>query len=114
MANIVGVRFKAVGKVYYFDPLDFDIKEGDSVIVETARGIEYGDVVLGIREVEDDKVVSPLKPVIRVTTPEDDEKEISNHALYAGFAGDGGKYGIQLLSAAEDHHFFLHIYQCVR
>lgn len=80
MIKVIGVRFRQAGKVYYFDPLDLEISKGQHVIVETARGIEYGDVVLGIREVEDDKVVSPLKPVIRVTTPEDDEKEISNRA----------------------------------
>ena len=80
MIKVIGVRFRQAGKVYYFDPLDLEINKGQHVIVETARGIEYGDVVLGIREVEDDKVVSPLKPVIRVTTPEDDEKEISNRA----------------------------------
>ena len=78
MIKVIGVRFRQAGKVYYFDPLNLEISKGQHVIVETARGIEYGDVVLGIREVEDDKVVSPLKPVIRVTTPEDDEKEISN------------------------------------
>lgn len=78
MIKVIGVRFRQAGKVYYFDPLDLEISKGQHVIVETARGIEYGDVVLGIREVEDDKVVSPLKPVIRVTTPEDDEKEITN------------------------------------
>ena len=80
MIKVIGVRFRQAGKVYYFDPSDLEIKKGQHVIVETARGIEYGDVVLGIREVEDDKVVSPLKPVIRVTTPEDDEKEIANRA----------------------------------
>ena len=80
MIKVIGVRFRQAGKVYYFDPLDLEISKGQHVIVETARGIEYGDVVLGIREVEDDKVVSPLKPVIRVTTPEDDEKEIANRA----------------------------------
>lgn len=80
MIKVIGVRFRQAGKVYYFDPLDLEISKGQHVIVETARGIEYGDVVLGIREVEDDKVVSPLKPVIRVTTPEDDEKEITNRA----------------------------------
>ena len=71
MANIVGVRFKAVGKVYYFDPLDFDIKEGDSVIVETARGIEMGTVVFGKREADDDEVVKPLKTVMRIADEKD-------------------------------------------
>lgn len=78
MIKVIGVRFRQAGKVYYFDPMNLEISKGQHVIVETARGIEYGDVVLGIREIEDDKVVLPLKPVIRVTTPEDDEKEIVN------------------------------------
>lgn len=72
MANIVGVRFKAVGKIYYFDPLDFDIKEGDRVIVETARGIEIGTVVFPVRNVDDEEVVKPLKAVMRVA----DEKDL--------------------------------------
>ena len=71
MANIVGVRFKAVGKIYYFDPLDFDIKEGDSVIVETARGIEMGTVVFEKREASDDEVVKPLKTVMRIADEKD-------------------------------------------
>ena len=78
MIKVIGVRFRQAGKVYYFDPLDMNIEKGEHVIVETARGIEYGNVVLGIREVEDDKVVLPLKPVIRVATAEDDEREAVN------------------------------------
>lgn len=73
MIAIVGVRFRSAGRVYYFDPLDFDINQGDHVIVETVRGVEYGHVLLGRREVEDEKVIQPLKPVIRIATPEDDE-----------------------------------------
>ena len=80
MIKVIGVRFRQAGKVYYFDPQDMKIEKGQHVIVETARGVEYGDVVMGNREVEDDKVVLPLKPVIRITTPEDDEKEIANRA----------------------------------
>ncbi len=78
MTRIIGVRFRNVGKVYYFSPKDFDIYTGDHVIVETARGVEYGTVVLSPRDVEDDKVVQPLKDVIRVATPEDDEHEAEN------------------------------------
>jgi len=78
MIKVIGVRFRKAGKVYYFDPLDFDIKQGSNVIVETARGVEYGFVVLAPKEVEDDKVVQPLKPVIRPATPEDDEIERKN------------------------------------
>ena len=78
MIKVIGVRFRQAGKVYYFDPLDFDIQKNSHVIVETARGVEYGKVVLGIREVEEDKVILPLKPVIRMATPEDDAKELEN------------------------------------
>ncbi len=73
MIAIIGVRFRSAGRVYYFDPLDFDINQGDHVIVETIRGVEYGYVLLGRREVEEDKVIQPLKPVIRIATPEDAE-----------------------------------------
>lgn len=78
MIKVIGVRFRQAGKVYYFDPLDMKIKRGDHVIVETARGVEYGSVVMGIREVEEDKVILPLKAVIRVATPEDDNTEKQN------------------------------------
>ena len=67
-----------MGKIYYFDPKGFDIKAGDHVIVETARGVEYGSVVLSPRDVEDSKVIQPLKEVIRVATQKDTEKEEKN------------------------------------
>ena len=78
MIKVIGVRFRQAGRVYYFDPLGMDIKRGEHVIVETARGIEYGNVVLGTQEIEEDKVVLPLKSVIRVATEEDDNKEKEN------------------------------------
>ncbi|MBP5198426.1 MAG: stage 0 sporulation family protein [Lachnospiraceae bacterium] len=78
MVKVIGVRFRTAGKVYYFDPLEFEIKRGSHVIVETARGVEYGTVVGGIREVTDDEVIQPLKPVIRIATEKDDETEASN------------------------------------
>ena len=78
MIKIIGVRFRNVGKIYYFDPKDFDIQANMKVIVETARGIEYGQVVLSPKEVEDDKIVQPLKEVIRIATPKDDAKEEHN------------------------------------
>ena len=78
MKKVIGVRFRTAGKVYYFDPLEMDIKRGSHVIVETARGVEYGTVVGDIKEVEDDKVVSPLKPVLRLATEKDDEQEKKN------------------------------------
>lgn len=71
MVKTVGVRFKKAGKIYYFDPDDIDIKMEDNVIVETIRGIEFGEVVLGIREVPEDQIVAPLKMVIRVATEDD-------------------------------------------
>ncbi len=78
MINVIGVRFRSAGKIYFFDPAGYDIKQGDKVIVETARGVEYGRVVIGPRNVEEDKVIQPLKPVIRTATPEDDEIEAQN------------------------------------
>lgn len=78
MVNVIGVRFRKAGKIYYFDPAGLDIKQGDNVIVETARGVEYGKVVLGLREIKDEEVIQPLKPVIRLATPEDDEVERKN------------------------------------
>lgn len=79
MTKIIGVRFRNAGKIYYFGPAGMDIRTGDHVIVETARGIEYGYVVLGVREMEDDKVIQPLKPIIRMATKADDEIERKNH-----------------------------------
>lgn len=73
MIKVIGVRFRQAGKIYFFSPMDMEIEAGQHVIVETARGVEYGHVVLGIREVNEEKVVQPLKPVIRIATPEDDE-----------------------------------------
>ena len=78
MTKVVGVRFRNVGKIYYFSPKDYEVKAGDHVIVETARGIEYGKVVLAPREVGDESVVHPLKEVLRVATKEDNEREAQN------------------------------------
>ena len=78
MIRVIGVRFRNVGKIYYFSPKDFDIYVGDHVIVETARGVEYGHVVLAPRDVEEEKVIQPLKEVIRIATPQDDSKEEAN------------------------------------
>lgn len=76
--EVIGVRFRQAGKIYYFDPSGFDIEEKSHVIVETARGVEYGLVVLGRRAVQADKVIQPLKPVIRVATPEDEDRNQQN------------------------------------
>ncbi len=78
MIKVVGIRFRKAGKIYFFSPLDFDIEVGQHAIVETARGVEYGHVVLGIREVDEESVIQPLKPVIRIATPEDDAQNFEN------------------------------------
>ncbi|RKI77948.1 stage 0 sporulation protein [bacterium 0.1xD8-71] len=78
MVKVIGVRFRTAGKIYYFDPGKLEVKRNDHVIVETARGIEYGTVVGDPREVEEDKVVQPLKAVLRVATQKDDEQEAEN------------------------------------
>ena len=78
MTRIIGVRFRPAGKVYYFAPGKFHIKKGQQVIVETARGIEFGNVVIGPKEVEDDEITQPLKSVIRLATNEDRKIEEKN------------------------------------
>ena len=78
MTNVIGVRFRTAGKVYFFAPGNRDIHAGDKVIVETARGVEFGSVVTGVKAVEDEKILQPLKPVIRVATQEDIRKEAKN------------------------------------
>ena len=78
MTRVIGVRFRAAGKIYFFDPIKFNINKGDSVIVETARGVEFGVVVGEPKDVEDEKVIQPLKPVLRIATPKDIEQEAAN------------------------------------
>lgn len=73
MVKVIGVRFRQAGKIYNFDPLDLKIEVGNHVIVETARGIEYGKVVQSVQEKNEEDVIMPLKPVIRVATEEDDK-----------------------------------------
>ena len=74
LVEVVGVRFKKAGKIYYFDPSDLQIEKLNYCIVETARGVEYGQVVIGRKQVDENDVVFPLKKVIRVATPEDTEQ----------------------------------------
>ncbi len=86
MAQIIGVRFKNIGKIYYFDPGNTTVKQGEYVVVETARGIECGVAVLGNREVPDSKISHPLKSMIRIATPADlkkleENKEKENNAF---------------------------------
>lgn len=79
LVTIVGIRFKRAGKIYYFSPGEYDLAKGDHAIVETARGIEYGEVVIPRQEVEEGKIVSPLKTVIRKATEADTRKVEENH-----------------------------------
>lgn len=78
MTKVIGVRFRTAGKIYFFDPLDFQVEKGSHVIVETARGIEFGTVVSAPKEVEDDQIVQPLKPVLRIANQRDVEQEAGN------------------------------------
>jgi len=78
MLTVVGIRFKKAGKIYYFDPDKIEINAGDHAIVETARGLEFGDVVIGPRQVDESQIVAPLKPVLRKATLEDQEKVKDN------------------------------------
>jgi cell fate regulator YaaT (PSP1 superfamily) len=78
MVKVIGVRFKKAGKIYYFDPLEYTVEKDSAVIVETARGVEFGQCVVAIREISEKEVISPLKPVIRVASPEDIQKHIGN------------------------------------
>lgn len=78
MTRVIGVRFRPAGKIYYFAPGKFHIRQGDKVIVETARGVEFGSVVIGPKEVKDEEVTQPLKSVIRIATEEDKRAEEKN------------------------------------
>lgn len=86
MTKVVGVRFKDTGKTYYFDPQGFDIKKGQTLVVETAKGVECGIAQSGVKEVEDDEIVSPLKPVKKIADDRDlkileENKKLEKEAL---------------------------------
>lgn len=78
MTKVIGVRFRQAGRIYNFAVGDIEVENGQHVIVETARGIEYGEVVGKIKKINEEELSAPLKPIIRVATPEDDEKELEN------------------------------------
>ena len=84
MIKVIGVRFKKAGKIYYFDPSGLDIKKGNFVVVETARGIEFGECVIGIKEIPESDIVSPLKSVIRVAEEADMNKHKENKVKEKG------------------------------
>lgn len=78
MIKVVGIRFKKAGKIYYFDPVNINISKGDSAIVETARGVEFGECVIGPKEVKEEEIVAPLKTVLRKATEEDIQRHVEN------------------------------------
>ena len=109
MIKVVGIRFQRAGKIYYFDPLDYDLETAMHVIVETARGVEMGTVLIPPKEVDDDKVVQPLKPVIRIAT-DDDEKVIEKNKekeaeAYVICKGKIAKHGLDMKLVAAEYTF---------
>lgn len=78
MVTVVGVRFKKAGKIYYFDPDEIEIEKGQNVVVETARGVEFGEIVVGPKEISEEDIVAPLKKVLRIATPEDEIQNSHN------------------------------------
>ncbi|MBQ9314705.1 MAG: stage 0 sporulation family protein [Clostridia bacterium] len=97
MQEIVGVRFKKIGKIYFFNPVEIELKKGQNVIVETARGIELGEVAIENRKIDEDKIIAPLKNIIRVAT-EEDEKKFEDNEKKAQEA-----YNIALQKIANHH-----------
>lgn len=85
MIDVIGVRYKSAGKMYYFDPCDLEINVGDNVVVETARGIMLGEVIEGIKKIEESELEKPLKPVLRIAT-EEDLKNVVESVEKEGFA----------------------------
>ena len=109
MIKVVGIRFQRAGKIYYFDPLDYDLETAMHVIVETVRGVEMGTVLIPPKEVEDDKVIQPLKPVIRVATDEDEkvmernkEKEAEAYVICKEKIA---KHGLEMKLVAAEYTF---------
>ena len=109
MIKVVGILFQRAGKIYYFDPLDYDLETAMHVIVETARGVEMGTVLIPPKEVEDDKVIQPLKPVIRVATDEDEkvmernkEKEAEAYVICKEKIA---KHGLEMKLVAAEYTF---------
>ena len=109
MTNIVGIRFQQAGKIYSFDPLDYELETGMHVIVETARGVEMGTVLIPNREVDDSSVPQPLKPVIRIATEEDEKTVESNHQkekeAYAICKEKIAKHGLAMKLVAAEYTF---------
>ena len=109
MVSILGVRFKAAGKIYYFDPQGIDANRGDYVVVETSRGIEYGEVIHGIKEVEDSVITKPLKGVLRIATDEDtrrfNENKEKEKEAYKICAEKIEKHGLEMKLVEVEYTF---------
>ena len=109
MTKIVGIRFQQAGKIYSFDPLDYELEAGMHVIVETARGVEMGTVLIPTREVDDSSVPQPLKPVLRIAT-EEDEKTVENNRqkekeAYAICKEKIANHGLEMKLVAAEYTF---------
>ena len=109
MKIIIGVSFRQAGKVYFFDPGDERIERGEHVIVETAKGVEYGTVVVPNREMAEEKIVAPLKKIIRVATPKDEDIELKNREkekdAYKICLEKIAKHGLEMKLIAAEYTF---------
>ena len=109
MKIIIGVSFRQAGKVYFFDPGDEQIERGEHVIVETAKGVEYGTVVVPNREMAEEKIVAPLKKIIRVATPKDEDIELKNREkekdAYKICVEKIAKHGLEMKLIAAEYTF---------
>ena len=109
MVKVIGVRFQQNGKVYYFDPGELEISVTDNVIVETARGVEYGYVAFAPKEVEEEEISSPLKSVIRIATEKDDEvlaeNKIKEQEAYGVALEKIAKHGLEMKLVAVEYTF---------
>ena len=109
MAKIIGVRFRGNGKVYYFDPGRYVIKEGSGVIVETSQGVEFAEVVIGTRDVTDAEIVAPLKEILRIATPKDIEQAEQNRRREKEAAASAEekirKHGLDMKLVAAEYTF---------
>ena len=109
MKIIIGVSFRQAGKVYFFDPGDEQIERGEHVIVETAKGVEYGTVVVPNREMAEEKIVAPLKKIIRVATPKDEDIELKNREkekdAYKICLEKIAKHGLEIKLIAAEYTF---------
>ncbi|HBZ03330.1 MAG TPA: stage 0 sporulation protein, partial [Lachnospiraceae bacterium] len=109
MKEVIGIRFRPNGKIYYFDPMDFHVQAGDDVIVETARGVEYGKCVLGRRQIDDTKRISGLKPIIRIANDADKKKyednKVKSKQAYESCLKKIQEHGLKMKLIAAEYTF---------